>query len=245
MLAKSRWTVLFLAIVCVLSGTVFAPLSAIAVVPVNDAQNILQQLKTYQQEAMTVVNTAKQIELQYKELLNLPNQILNSYKSLLGNEIGELQSILKNTTGMLNPDKKAEDLFISLFKPAGTLTKTTVTSSTAAAASSGISKSVDTVNYESFEIVKGALGKITQTQKNIDDLMTLNASSEGSKQTGQIQNMLLAEQAKIMQQQNLIRAAEVNARVSYYQQQNEYKRLAAAIGEKAATSIENMDTSCN
>ena len=115
----------------------------------------------------------------------------------------------------------------------------------AAAASSGITKSVDTVNYESFEIVKGALGKITQTQQNIDDLMTLNASSEGSKQTGQIQNMLLAEQAKILQQQNLIRGAEVNARITYYQQENEAKRLAAAIGERAAAAIENMDTSCN
>ena len=242
-MAKSRGLVLFLAVVCLLSGAVFAPITATAAIPVIDTQNILQQLKTYEQEAMTVINTAKQIELQYKELLNLPNQILNSYKSLLGNEIGELQSILKNTTGILNPDKKLDDLWISLFKPAGTLTKTTVSSSTATAASSGISKSVDTVNYESFAIVKGALGKITQTQKNIDDLMTLNASSEGSKQTGQIQNMLLAEQAKIMQQQNLIRAAEVNARITYYQQQNEMNSLARAIGQKAADSIGNMDVS--
>ena len=81
MLAKSRWTILFLAIVCMLSGAFFAPMSATAAIPVIDTQNILQQLKTYQQEAMTVINTAKQIELQYKELLNLPNQILNSYKS--------------------------------------------------------------------------------------------------------------------------------------------------------------------
>lgn len=242
-MAKSRGLVLFLVVVCLLSGSVFVPITATAAIPVIDTQNILQQLKTYQQEAMTVINTAKQIELQYKELLNLPNQILNSYKSLVNSEIGELQSILKNTTGILNPDKKLDDLWISLFKPAGTLTKTTVSSSTAAAASSGISKSVDTVNYESFEIVKGALGKITQTQKNIDDLMTLNASSEGAKQTGQIQNMLLAEQAKILQQQNLIRAAEVNARITYYQQQNEMNSLARAIGQKAADSIGNMDVS--
>ena len=119
-MAKSRGLVLFLAMVSLLSGAIFAAITATAAIPVIDTQNILQQLKTYEQEAMTVINTAKQIELQYKELLNLPNQILNSYKSLLGNEIGELQSILKNTTGILNPDKKLDDLWISLFKPAGT-----------------------------------------------------------------------------------------------------------------------------
>ena len=192
---------------------------------------------------MTVINTAKQIELQYKELLNLPNQIMNSYKSLLNSEIGQIQDLLKNTTGILNPDKKLDDLWISLFKPAGDLTKTNVTPSAAAAASGSIIKSVDKANYESFEIVKGAMSNITQTQKNIDDLLELNKSSEGAKQTGQVQNMLLAEQAKILQQQNLIRAAEANARLTYFQQENEARRIAAAIGEKAAAAIEGMDTS--
>lgn len=242
MFHNSRWTVIFLAVVCIVSGAIFSPLAATAAIPVIDTQNILQQLKTFEQEALTVINTAKQIELQYKELLNLPNQIMNSYKSLLNSEIGQIQDLLKNTTGILNPDKKLDDLWISLFKPAGDLTKTTVTPSAAAAASSSITKAVDDVNYESFKIVKGAMSNITKTQKNIDDLMELNKSSEGAKQTGQVQNMLLAEQAKILQQQNLIRAAEANARLTYYQRQNESMRLAQAIGEKAATAIENMNT---
>ena len=243
MLEKSRWTILFLAVICLVSGSLFAPLSATAAIPVIDTQNILQQLKTFEQEAMTVINTAKQIELQYKELLNLPNQVMNSYKSLLNSEIGQIQNLLKNTTGILNPDKKLDDLWISLFKPAGDLTKTTVTPSAAAAASSSITQAVDKANYESFQIVKGAMSNVTQTQKNIDDLLELNKSSEGAKQTGQVQNMLLAEQAKILQQQNLIRAAEANARLTYYQRQNESMRLAQALGEKASNAIDNMDIS--
>lgn len=242
-MAKSRGLVIFLAVVCLLSGAVFAPITVTAAIPVIDTQNILQQLKTFEQEAMTVINTAKQIELQYKELLNLPNQIMSSYKSLLNSEIGQIQDLLKNTTGILNPDKKLDDLWISLFKPAGDLTKTTVTSATAAAASSSLNKSVDKANYESFEIVKGAMSNITQTQKNIDDLLELNKSSEGAKQTGQVQNMLLAEQAKLLQQQNLLRAAEANARITHYQRQNELDALAHAIGQKAAEAVGKMDVS--
>ena len=87
------------------------------------------------------------------------------------------------------------------------------------------------------------MDNIKQTQKNIDDLLELNKSSEGAKQTGQVQNMLLAEQAKLLQQQNLLRAAEANARISHYQRQNELDALAYAIGQKAAESVSKMDVS--
>lgn len=70
--------------------------------------------------------------------------------------------------------------------------------------------------------------------------MTLNASAEGQKQAAQINNMLLAEQAKILQQQNLIRAAEAVARISYYQRQNQLDALAEAQRTQAADSILNM-----
>ena len=230
----------------VLSLVVFISLvasSAQAAIPVIDTQNILQQLKTYEQEAMTVINTAKQVQLQAQELLSLPTSIMNSFKSLTSTEISALQSLLTNTTGMLNPNKSLDDLWISMFKPAGDLTKTNITAATASAASASTIKATDTVNYESFKIVKTAISTIEQSQSNIDQLLELNSSAEGQKQAGQIQNMLLAEQAKIMQQQNVIRAAEANARITYYQRQNQLDAMAQVLAEQAAESIEKMDVS--
>lgn len=239
---KKRMRLLVIAFVGMLVFSFIAePPVAEAAVPVVDFENIMQQLKTFEQEAMTVINTAKQVELQYKELLNLPSQIMNSYKTLISSEIGQIQSLLTSTTGILNPNKKLDDLWISMFKPAGDLTLDTVTHATAAATNATTIKALDTVNYESFMVVKEAMKNITQTQSNIDQLLELNASAEGQKQTGQVQNMLLAEQAKLLQQQNLIRAAEANARITYYQRANQMDAIAQAICLKAADEAKNMD----
>ena len=57
------------------------PMTAQASIPVIDSENILQQIKTYTETLHVVENTAQQINLQLKELLALPENVLDAYKN--------------------------------------------------------------------------------------------------------------------------------------------------------------------
>lgn len=211
-----------------------------AAIPVIDSSNIAQQYQTYLQTYQTVINTAKQITLQLQELKTLPSDTLTQYQSILNQEVTSLQTSLSNTSGVLNPQKTLNSVWKSTFEPAGTITANNITGSKVSAVNSNTINALDQANYDSFNVVKTAINNLNQTQSNLDQLMTLNASAEGQKQAAQINNMLLAEQAKILQQQNLIRAAEAVARISYYQRQNQLDALAEAQRTQAADSILNM-----
>ena len=213
-----------------------------AAIPVIDSSNITQQYATYLQTLQTVVNTAQQITLQIQELKSLPNSLLGNYQSILQQEANRLKQSLANTSGALNPMKDLNSVWNSTFKPAGTITAANYTSATASAVNGSTITALDQANYDSFSVVKNAINNMNQTQSNLNQLMTLNASAEGQKQTGQINNMLLAEQAKLLQQQNIIRAADAAARISYYQRQNQREALAQADADQAADSIKKMNT---
>lgn len=58
-----------------------------AAIPVIDDQNIAQQLKTYTETLNVVKNTAQQISLQLKELMAMPENILNEYKQAFNDSI--------------------------------------------------------------------------------------------------------------------------------------------------------------
>ncbi|MBP2665431.1 MAG: type secretion system family protein [Firmicutes bacterium] len=234
--------VMGLALIGLLSLYLFQPFATQAAIPVIDTENILQQYKTYIQEAQTVINTAQQIQLQIKELTSLPASTISSFQSILNSEMNKMKNLLTSTTGALNPQKTLDSVWDSIFRPKGDLVSSTnITSSTVSAVNATTISGLDTVNYEAMKIVKVAVADLEQTQKNIDNLVSLAGSAEGAKQTGQVQNMILAEQTKLMQKQNVIRAAEANARISYFQRQNQLDAIAQAIGNKAAEETRNMD----
>ncbi|MDR3560569.1 MAG: hypothetical protein P4N59_03870 [Negativicutes bacterium] len=214
-----------------------------AAIPVIDIANINQQNLTYLETVKTVLNTAQQITLQLQELKTLPSRTLTSYQSILNQEVNAIQTSLAKTTGILNPQKPLDSIWASTFKPAGTITADNFKTSTAGAVNTTTIAALDAANYDSFQVVKAAIANLDQTKANLDNLMTLNASAEGQKQSAQINNMLLAEQAKLLQQQNIIRAAEASARIAYYERLNQLDALAAAQGKKAADATLNMDTS--
>lgn len=234
----------YLKITAVCSVVLTFPLAVLqgleAAIPVIDSSNIAQQYQTYLQTYQTVINTARQITLQLQELKTLPSDTLIQYQSILNQEISLLQTSLSNTSGVLNPQNELSTVWQSTFEPAGTITRANITGSKVSAVNSTTISSLDQANYDSFHIIKTAINNMNQTQSNLDQLMTLNASAEGQKQSAQINNMLLAEQAKLLQQQNLIRAAEAVARISYYQRQNQLDALAEAQRNQAADSILNM-----
>ena len=102
--------------VLVLTSSGYAAPPAHAAIPVIDVDNIMQQLKTYQETVKVVTNTKEQVELQWRELKKLPSQILNGYKTSLINGWNKIQDILtKNgtviygTTGTIS-DKGVPDL---------------------------------------------------------------------------------------------------------------------------------------
>ena len=68
---KKTATVLLIAV-----SIAAAPLPASAAIPVIDAENIAQQLKTYLESVKIVTNTAEQIRLQLQELMSLPTKLL-------------------------------------------------------------------------------------------------------------------------------------------------------------------------
>lgn len=234
----------YLMIVTICGAVLILPLAVVpeleAAIPVIDSSNIAQQYQTYLQTYQTVINTAKQITLQMQELKTLPSDTLNKYQSILNQEISTIQRSLSNTSGVLNPQKDLNSVWRSTFEPAGAITANNITGSKVSAANGTTINALDQANYDSFNIVKTAINNMNQTQSNLDQLMTLNASAEGQKQSTQINNMLLAEQAKLLQQQNIIRAAEATARISYYQRQNQLDALAQAQCNQAADSIMNM-----
>ncbi len=211
-----------------------------AAIPVVDSSNIAQQYQTYLQTYQTVINTAKQITLQIQELKALPANTLSKYQSILNQEVSAIQTSLSNTSGVLNPQKTLNSIWNSTFKPAGTITANNITGTKVSAVNGTTIKALEQANYDSFNVVKTAINNINQTQSNLDQLMKLNAGAEGQKQSTQINNMLLAEQAKLLQQQNIIRAAEAAARISYYQRLNQLDALAEAQCNQAANSIMNM-----
>lgn len=211
-----------------------------AAIPVTDSSNISQQYKTYLQTYQTVINTAKQITLQIQELKTLPSGTLSQYQSILNQEVSTMQTSLSNTSGVLNPQKTLSSVWESTFEPAGIVTANNITGTKVSAINGATISALDQANYDSFNVVKTAINNMKQTQSNLDQLMTLNASAEGQKQSAQINNMLLAEQAKLLQQQNMVRAAEGVARITYYQRQNQLDALAEAQCNQAANSIINM-----
>ena len=234
----------YLTIIAVCGAVLSLPLAVLpeleAAIPVIDSSNITQQYKTYLQTYQTVINTAKQITLQIQELKTLPSGTLSQYQSILNQEVSTMQTSLSNTSGVLNPQKTLSNVWSSTFEPAGIVTANNITGTKVSAINGATISALDQANYDSFNVVKTAMNNMKQTQSNLDQLMTLNASAEGQKQSAQINNMLLAEQAKLLQQQNMVRAAEGVARITYYQRQNQLDALAEAQCNQAADSIMNM-----
>lgn len=215
-----------------------------AVIPVIDSANINQQALTYAQTLQTVVNTAQQITLQLKELESLPNDTLNNFKSTIDTDFKKVTTVLSSSTGILNPSKNSTTVWDESFGT-GTLTKDNITAASAATANSGYNHVLDQTNYDSINIIKECTKGIDDTNARIQELLDLNASAVGQKQSAQIQNMILAEQSKLLQLQNTMRAAESASRVTYYQRLNQIDANSAALGTKSAESlrgVENIST---
>lgn len=231
----------------VIGAVVAAPIAALttsqlteAAIPVIDSSNIAQQAATLAETINTVANTAQQITLQLKELQALPNSTIDAFKSEISTDFQKAASALNSATGVLNPAKSTSDVWTEAFGPAGALTKDNITASSAASANSGYGKALDKANYDSMTVIKECSKGIEDTNARIQRLMELNSSAEGQKQAAQIQNMLLAEQAKLLQYQNTMKAAEASSRVTYYQRLNQIDTNTQSLNDKAAEDIKNF-----
>jgi len=225
---------------CLISGTFFVTPLAYAVIPVIDTSNIRQQTLTYLEAVKNVINTAQQITLQVQELRALPNTVLNSYRSVLDSDLNIIKGVVHEATGVLNPLKNISQTWQETFKSAGEITKTNATSLRVASSNSNTIKALDQTNFDSMKIVKKSTTELEKSQERLKLLMQLNSTAEGQKQSGQIQNMILAEQAKIMILQNNIRAANAASQILYYQRSNQIDSNAHAIAEKNAESLKKF-----
>ena len=229
----------------IIGAIIAAPIAAFSVsklteaaIPVIDAANIEQQALTYAETIKTVMNTAQQISLQLKELQSLSSNTMNDFKSSLDTDFKKITSIFDSSTGVLNPTKDTQTAWNESFGQTS-LTKDTATYMSVASANNGYSKVLDQSNYDSLKIIKDCSVQMDQTNARIQELLELNASAEGQKQAAQIQNMLLAEQAKLLYLQNVIKSAETSSRITYYQKDNRIDQNSAAIAEKATENLKN------
>ena len=98
---KKKFRQIGLAIIFSISLTVPAE----AAIPVIDDQNIAQQLKTYTETLNVVKNTAEQISLQLKELMAMPENILNEYKQAFNDSIAAVKNTLSNSDLLVDKDE--------------------------------------------------------------------------------------------------------------------------------------------
>ena len=98
---KKKFRQIGLAIIFSISLTVPAE----AAIPVIDDQNIAQQLKTYTETLNVVKNTAQQISLQLKELMAMPENILNEYKQAFNDSITAVKNTLSNSDLLVDKDE--------------------------------------------------------------------------------------------------------------------------------------------
>ena len=192
------------AIAAILGAALLLPPSAEAAIPVIDTENILQQLKTYTETIKVVTNTAEQIKLQIKELTSLPQQIMDTYKTAVKNSMAAVTGALKDS-GFFFDEEQWNEYWQELYPKlqVGEYPQTVWSErsiNTTIQETLALNNKQDVTNYHKL------MQELEQSQKRLQDLLELNKSPEGSKQSQQLANEIAAEKAHIESIQTAIQA---------------------------------------
>lgn len=164
-----------------------------AAIPVIDGQNIMQQLKTYTETVNVVKNTAEQINLQLKELMSLPSDILQNYKKQLDNSVDEVASILQSSNILVDPQKWDEFWRKTFPKITGDDYPQTIWSERSI--DDTIREAMSMKNQQDVQSYHDLMRELDASKARLADLLEQNKYVEGSKQAMQIANEIAAEKA--------------------------------------------------
>lgn len=169
--------------------------SAQAAIPVIDDQNIAQQLKTYTETLNVVKNTAEQISLQLKELMAMPENLLNEYKNAFDESLAAVTDTLKNSDLLVDKDEWDEyweDIYPRI---SGGDYKQTVWSERSI--NDTLQEIMSMRNEEDVNSYHELMAELEKSKVRLQDLLEQNKTVEGNKQAQQIANEIATEKANI------------------------------------------------
>lgn len=169
--------------------------SAQAAIPVIDDQNIAQQLKTYTETLNVVKNTAEQISLQLKELMAMPENLLNEYKNAFDESLAAVTDTLKNSDLLVDKDEW-DEYWENLYpRINGGDYKQTVWSERSI--NDTIQEIMSMRNEEDVNSYHELMAELEKSKVRLQDLLEQNKTVEGNKQAQQIANEIATEKANI------------------------------------------------
>lgn len=169
--------------------------SAQAAIPVIDDQNITQQLKTYMETLNVVKNTAQQISLQLKELMAMPENLLNEYKNAFDESLAAVTNTLKNSDLLVDKDEWDEyweDIYPRIN---GGDYKQTVWSERSI--NDTLQEIMSMRNEEDVNSYHELMAELEKSKVRLQDLLEQNKTVEGNKQAQQLANEIATEKANI------------------------------------------------
>ena len=184
-------------VIGIVAGSMFLCTAAYAAIPVIDDQNILQQLKTYEETVKVVTNTKEQISLQLKELEKLPTNILNGYKKTLENSRDKIASILKEDGTLLRTDSEISvTQYIQSHIPGiiGNDVPETLQSSRSARAVA--LATLMNNNEQTLKSIQKLMKELDEINKEIEQASEDSANATGAMQAQQAANHIAALQSR-------------------------------------------------
>lgn len=166
-----------------------------AAIPVIDDQNIAQQLKTYTETLNVVKNTAQQISLQLKELMAMPENLLNQYKNAFDESLAAVTNTLKNSDLLVDKDEWDEYWKDIYPKINGGDYKQTVWSERSI--NDTLQEIMSMRNEEDVNSYHELMAELEKSKVRLQDLLEQNKTVEGNKQAQQIANEIATEKANI------------------------------------------------
>ena len=188
---KKKFRQIGLAIIFSISLTVPAE----AAIPVIDDQNIAQQLKTYTETLNVVKNTAEQISLQLKELMAMPENILNEDKQAFNDSIAAVKNTLSNSDLLVDKDEWDEYWKETYPRINSGDYKQTVWSERSI--NDTLQEIMSMRNEEDVNSYHELMAELEKSKVRLQDLLEQNKTVEGNKQAQQIANMIATEKANI------------------------------------------------
>ncbi|WP_299721249.1 hypothetical protein [uncultured Megasphaera sp.] len=260
-------------VLCVLGTTSFLMMPAsFAAIPVIDADNILQQAKTYGETIKVVTNTAKTLELVILDHMGMSKEDKEAFQKKFDNGINKVTAILNgDTQSVFNKErfpwdekegqisieeiqKMYKDQFPSVWDESeggcfgqgktDTLQATIAIWQAARQQSLG---SLMTNNKSTLKQYAELMGQLNEAMKDLQDLQEASSKAQGIMQAQQIANDIQTTNARIDNIRTAILAIKGQNDVMQHQAENQSKQndiqLQTATAQANSNYIKGLNVS--
>lgn len=260
-------------VLCVLGATSFLMMPAsFAAIPVIDADNILQQAKTYGETIKVVTNTAKTLELVILDHMGMSKEDKEAFQKKFDNGINKVTAILNgDTKSVFNKErfpwdekegqisieeiqKMYKDQFPSVWDESeggcfgqgktDTLQATIAIWQAARQQSLG---SLMTNNKSTLKQYAELMGQLNEAMKDLQDLQEASSNAQGIMQAQQIANDIQTTNARIDNIRTAILTIKGQNDVMQHQAENQSKQndiqLQTATAQANSNYIKGLNVS--